>query len=177
TLEVLLPAFAGQVATLTFDTERMAERAPQGFSLATDVAEWLVREGVPFRVAHELAGACVRRCEELGIELDELTDEQFAEIDPRLTPDVRDVLTVEVSVASRNGRGGTAPDRVAEQLDELRAAIADHRSWLNSPTSSVVRSSRPPRDCSALPSRTGESRCGSPRWRRTTDRTTPARTP
>ena len=69
TLEVLLPAFTGMVATLTFDTDRMAELAPQGFSLATDIAEWLVREGVPFRVAHEVAGACVRRCEELGIEL------------------------------------------------------------------------------------------------------------
>jgi argininosuccinate lyase len=130
TLEVLLPAFTGQVATLTFDTERMAELAPQGFSLATDVAEWLVREGVPFRVAHELAGACVRRCEELGIDLDELTDEQFAEIDPRLTPGVRQVLTVEGSVASRTGRGGTAPERVTEQLGELRAALADHRAWL-----------------------------------------------
>ena len=64
----------------------MAELAPQGFSLATDIAEWLVREGVPFRVAHEVAGACVRRCEELGVELDELTDEQFAEISPHLTP-------------------------------------------------------------------------------------------
>ena len=130
TLEVLLPAFTGQVATLVFDTERMAELAPQGFSLATDVAEWLVREGVPFRVAHELAGACVRRCEELGVELEELSDAQFAEIDPRLTPEVRGVLTVAGSVASRDGRGGTAPQRVAEQLDELRAAIAEHRAWL-----------------------------------------------
>jgi len=130
TLEVLLPAFTGQVATLRFDTERMAELAPQGFSLATDIAEWLVREGVPFRVAHELAGACVRRCEEHGIGLEELTDEQFAELDPRLTPAVREVLTIEGSVASRNGRGGTAPDRVAEQLAELRAAVADHRGWL-----------------------------------------------
>ena len=75
TLEVLLPALTGMVATLEFDTARMAELAPQGFSLATDVAEWLVREGVPFRVAHEVAGACVRRCEELGCELDELTDD------------------------------------------------------------------------------------------------------
>jgi argininosuccinate lyase len=130
TLEVLLPAFTGQMATLVFDTDRMAELAPQGFSLATDVAEWLVREGVPFRVAHELAGACVRRCEELGIDLDELTDEQFAEIDPRLTPGVREVLTVEGSVASRVGRGGTAPERVAEQLGELRGALAAHRAWL-----------------------------------------------
>ena len=130
TLEVLLPAFTGQVATLVFDTDRMAALAPQGHSLATDVAEWLVREGVPFRVAHELAGACVRRCEERGVELDELTDEQLAQIDPHLTPGVREVLTVEGSVASRDGRGGTAPDRVREQLAELRAALADHRAWL-----------------------------------------------
>jgi argininosuccinate lyase len=122
TLEVLLPAFTGQVATLTFDTGRMAELAPQGFSLATDVAEWLVREGVPFRVAHELAGACVRRCEELGVDLPDLSDDELARIDPHLTPAVRDVLTVEGSVASRRGRGGTAPDRVREQLTELRAA-------------------------------------------------------
>ncbi len=130
TLEVLLPAFTGQVATLTFDTARMAELAPQGFSLATDVAEWLVREGVPFRVAHELAGACVRVCEERGTELQGLTDDDFAAIDPRLTPAVREVLSVEGSVASRDGRGGTAPVRVAEQLAELRAAVAEHRAWL-----------------------------------------------
>jgi len=130
TLEVLLPAFAGQIATLAFHTDRMAELAPQGFSLATDIAEWLVREGVPFRVAHEVAGACVRRCEELGIELHELTDEQFAAIDPALTPTVREVLTSEGSVASRTGRGGTAPVRVAEQLGELKERAAAARSWL-----------------------------------------------
>jgi argininosuccinate lyase len=130
TLEVLLPAFTGMVATLRFRTERMAELAPQGFSLATDVAEWLVRQGVPFRVAHEVAGACVRRCEELGCELDELSDDQFAAISEHLTPGVREVLTVAGSVASRAGRGGTAPARVQEQLSEVRAAIADHRAWL-----------------------------------------------
>jgi len=85
---------------------------------------------VPFRIAHEVAGACVRRCEELGVELHELSDEQFAEIDPHLTPAVRDVLTAEGSVASRRGRGGTAPERVTEQLAELRAAAADLRSGL-----------------------------------------------
>jgi argininosuccinate lyase len=130
TLEVLLPAFSGMVATLTFNTARMAELAPQGFSLATDVAEWLVREGVPFRVAHEVAGACVRRCEELGIELHELSDEQFAAISPHLTPGVRDVLTAEGSVASRDGRGGTAPRRVREQLAELATVVAGHRDRL-----------------------------------------------
>jgi argininosuccinate lyase len=123
TLLVLLPAVTGLVATLTFDTARMRELAPQGFSLATDVAEWLVREGVPFRVAHEVAGACVRRCEELGVELADLTDDQLAEISEHLTPEVRTVLTVEGSVASRSGRGGTAPARVREQLAELTDAL------------------------------------------------------
>ena len=131
TLEVLLPAVTGLVATLTFDTARMAELAPQGFSLATDVAEWLVREGVPFRIAHELAGACVRRCEELGVDLPDLSDEQYAEISPHLTPGVRSVLTVEGSVASRRGRGGTAPDRVREQLAELADRLAGHRARLS----------------------------------------------
>lgn len=128
TLEVLLPAFTGQVATLVFDTDRMGELAPQGFSLATDIAEWLVKQGVPFRIAHELAGACVRECEGLGIELDELSDEQFAAISPHLTPEVRTVLTVEGSVASRDGRGGTAPARVAEQLADLRKRVQETRS-------------------------------------------------
>ncbi len=130
TLEVLLPAFTGQVATLRFNTERMAQLAPQGFSLATDIAEWLVREGVPFREAHELAGSCVRVCEERDQELGDLSDADFAAIDPRLTPGVRSVLTVEGSVASRNGRGGTAPDRVAEQLGEVRAAARAFRLWV-----------------------------------------------
>src|SRR3954451_6106024 len=74
TLEVVLPAFAGMVATIRFDTGRMAALAPQGFSLATDVADWLVRRGIPFRDAHEISGQLVRLCEERGIELDEVTD-------------------------------------------------------------------------------------------------------
>ena len=130
TLEVLLPAFTGMVATLTFDTGRMAALAPEGFSLATDVAEWLVREHVPFRVAHEIAGACVRRCEELGIGLADLTDAQLTGLDARLTPAVHDVLTVEGSIGSRDGRGGTAQVRVTEQLAELRGVLDEHRAWL-----------------------------------------------
>ena len=129
TLGVLLPAYTGMVASLRFRTERMAELAPEGFSLATDVAEWLVRQHVPFRDAHEIAGTCVRRCEDLGVGLDELTEEQLAEVSPRLTPQVREVLTVQGSIGSRNGRGGTAPDRVAEQLAELRTVVAEHRAW------------------------------------------------
>jgi len=130
TLEVLLPAVTGMVATLRFNTERMHELAPQGFSLATDVAEWLVRQGVPFRVAHEVAGACVRTCEERAIELHELTDDDLAAISPHLAPAVRDVLTVEGSVSSRRGRGGTAPERVREQLAELATVADRHRAAL-----------------------------------------------
>lgn len=126
TLEVLLPAFTGMVATLRFDIERMAELAPQGFSLATDVAEWLVRQGVPFRDAHEVTGSLVALCEAQGLSLEQLSDEQFAQVSAWLTPEVRSVLTVEGSIASRNGAGGTAPERVAEQL----AHVADRLSKL-----------------------------------------------
>ncbi|WP_250445453.1 argininosuccinate lyase [Actinotalea sp. C106] len=129
TLSLLLPAFAGMVATLTFDTRRMADLAPQGFSLATDVAEWLVRSGVPFRVAHEVAGSCVRRCEEQGTELWDLTDADLAEISEHLTPAVREVLTVEGSLASRSATGGTAPVQVAQQLARARARSVQLRAW------------------------------------------------
>ncbi len=121
TLEVLLPAVTGMIATLRFDTERMARLAPEGFSLATDVADWLVRRRVPFRDAHEISGALVRACEQRGIGLEEAPDELFAEVSAHLTPEVREVLTVEGSVASRSGAGGTAPVRVAEQRAELVA--------------------------------------------------------
>ncbi|MFE7846364.1 argininosuccinate lyase [Microbacterium sp. NPDC057407] len=128
TLETVLPAFAGMVATLRFDTERMAQSAPEGFSLATDVAEWLVKRGIPFRDAHEISGRLVRVCESQGIELHEVSDGQLAEVSPALTPDVREVLTVEGSVASRAGSGGTAPVRVAEQRADLveRVQAAAH---------------------------------------------------
>ncbi|UCR90234.1 argininosuccinate lyase [Mycetocola spongiae] len=127
TLEVLLPAFNGMIATLTFNTERMAELAPQGFSLATDVAEWLVKQGVVFRDAHEISGELVRFCEENGLELHEPTDEQLAAVSPHLLPAVRDVLTAEGSVNSRLGVGGTATPRVLEQLDALRSQVALYR--------------------------------------------------
>jgi argininosuccinate lyase len=124
TLEVLLPAFTGMVATLRFDVDRMAALAPQGFSLATDVADWLVRQGVPFREAHEISGALVAHCERHGLELHEPSDDEYASIDARLTAGVRDVLTVEGSIASRSGAGGTAPSAVAAQVAALRERLA-----------------------------------------------------
>jgi argininosuccinate lyase len=123
-LKILLPAVAGLVATLTFHPDRLESLAPKGFSLATDIADWLVRQRVPFADAHHIAGACVRLCEAEGLELGDLSADQLAGVDSRLTPDVRDVLTVAGSIASRDGRGGTAGVRVAEQLAELRAEVS-----------------------------------------------------
>ncbi len=124
-LEVLLPAFTGMVATMRFDTERMAQLAPQGFSLATDVAEWLVKQGVIFRDAHEISGELVRYCEDRGIELHEPSDEELRAVSEHLTPGVREVLTIEGSVNSRVGVGGTARVRVDEQLARLAERIGE----------------------------------------------------
>ncbi|TLW92388.1 argininosuccinate lyase [Saccharomonospora piscinae] len=134
-LELLLPAIAGMVGTLTFHTGRLAELAPAGFTLATDVAEWLVRQGVPFRAAHEAAGECVRVAETRGAGLDELTDDELAAVHPALSPAVREVLTIEGSVSSRDARGGTAPQRVAEQRDRLVSRLAAVREWAERPPS------------------------------------------
>ena len=128
-LLVLLPAVAGMVGTLRFDTARMAALAPRGFSLATDMADWLVRQRVPFAVAHEITGAAVRYCEERGLELGDLTADQLAEVSPHLGDDVRKVLTVEGSVRSRDGRGGTAPRPGAEPV--VRAARRGGRPRLS----------------------------------------------
>lgn len=122
-LELLLPAMAGLVATLRFRTERMAALAPAGFTLATDLAEWMVRQGVPFRIAHEAAGEAVRAAEARGVGLEDLTDAEFGAIHPDLTGEVRAVLTTSGSVASRSARGGTAPERVAEQRELVLARL------------------------------------------------------
>lgn len=128
-LEVLLPAVSGMIATLTVHEARLAELAPQGFALATDVAEWLVRQGVPFRDAHEIAGEAVRVCEERDCELWDLTDADFAEISEHLTPGVREVLTVRGSLESRSSQGGTAPSAVADQLRALREQLQPARDF------------------------------------------------
>ncbi len=131
-LELLLPAIAGMVGTLTFRTDRLAELAPAGFTLATDLAEWLVRQGVPFRTAHHAAGACVRLAEYRGVGLAELSEMELTAIHPDLSTDVHRVLSVAGSIGSRDAYGGTAPERVAEQLQRARHAAGGHRSWITS---------------------------------------------
>ena len=125
TLETVLPAFTGMVASLHINTDRMAELAGAGFSLATDVAEWLVKQGVPFRDAHEISGELVRFCEAQSLDLHEPTDAQYSAVSPHLTPAVRSVLTVRGSVESRTGVGGTAPSAVAVQQKQLTARVRE----------------------------------------------------
>ncbi|MEE4025914.1 argininosuccinate lyase [Gordonia sp. PKS22-38] len=127
-LELLLPAVAGMVGTLEFHSDRMADLAPAGFTLATDIAEWLVRQGVPFRVAHEVAGASVRAAEERGVGLADLDDQTLASISPDLRSEVRDVLTVRGSIESRDAHGGTASVQVARQLSELTEQVRRRRA-------------------------------------------------
>ena len=129
TLLLVLPAMTGSVATLRFDTARMAASAPEGFALATEIAEWLVQVGMPFRQAHEVAGACVRAAEVRGVELWELTDDELAAVSPALQPQVRERLSAEAAVAARSRHGGTAPVRVREQLDQLRRRTARWAAW------------------------------------------------
>lgn len=128
-LRVLLPAVTGMVSTLEFNQERMMALAAGGFSLATDIADHLVRSGVPFAQAHEIAGAAVRYCEARGIELGDLAVEDLGQISSSLDATVLQVLSVEASVASRNGRGGTSPDQVGSQMAELNRACADLTDW------------------------------------------------
>ncbi|WP_151641328.1 argininosuccinate lyase [Corynebacterium sp. 11A] len=132
-LQLLLPAMTGLVGTLTFNEQRMRELAPAGFTLATDLAEWMVREGVPFREAHEASGACVRLAESRGVDLVDLSDEELASVDKRLTPKVREVLTIDGAVASRTTRGGTAGVRVDEQRERVDTLAAEYRQWATTP--------------------------------------------
>lgn len=116
TLFLVIPAVSGMIATTEFDREKMKLSAPTGFSLATEIADFLVGKNVPFAQAHEAAGACVAMCEKLNIELHQLSDEQFSLIHPLLDPSIREVLTVQGAIASRTTAGGTAPSEVKKQI-------------------------------------------------------------
>ncbi|MFC4337937.1 argininosuccinate lyase [Salininema proteolyticum] len=124
-LALLLPATTGMVATLRFNTERPAASAPTGFSLATEIADWLVRKGVPFRDAHEVAGSCVALCEKESLDLHELSDEQLEGVSGHLDGSVREVLTVEGALAGRTTPGSTGPEAVKAQLAQVKDRAAE----------------------------------------------------
>jgi argininosuccinate lyase len=107
----------GMISTMTPNVERMRAAAASGFSTATDLADWLVRDlNIPFREAHHITGAAVKAAETAGVALPDLPLKALQAIDPRITDKVFAVLTVDASVASRQSYGGTAPVRVREQI-------------------------------------------------------------
>jgi argininosuccinate lyase len=129
TLLLVLPALAGLVSTLRIHAERMAAGASTGFALATDLAEYLVRRGVPFREAHEVVGHLVVWCQVHDCDLPDVSDEDLVKISAYLTPDIREVLSVTGALEARKAYGGTAPARVAEQLAALRAVVDENAAW------------------------------------------------
>ena len=129
TLLLVLPAMAGLVSTLRVHAERMAAGASTGFALATDLAEYLVRRGVPFREAHEVVGHLVVWCQVHDCDLPDVSDDDLIKISACLTPDIREVLSVTGALEARKAYGGTAPARVAEQLASLRAVVDSSAAW------------------------------------------------
>jgi argininosuccinate lyase len=129
TLLLVLPAMAGLIATLRINPDRLRRMSSVGFTLATDLAEYLVRRGVPFREAHEVVGHLVVWCQVHDCDLGDVSDADLAKVSEHLTPDVRQVLTVPGALAARREYGGTAPERVAEQTAALRSAVEAHAAW------------------------------------------------
>ena len=124
----MIPAVTGMVATTTFNREKMAAAAPAGFSLATEIADYLVRKGVPFSQAHEAAGKCVALAEKTNKVLNELTDAEFASAHKELDGGVRAVLSVDGALAGRTTHGGTAPSELKKQFAELENQIKSAHS-------------------------------------------------
>ena len=131
-LLLLLPAISGMVATTQFNEEKMKAAAPLGYSLATEIADFLVKRSVPFSIAHEAAGACVKVCEEKKIDLHELSDQELLAIHPKLTAEVRETLNVYGAIAARTTSNGTAPASVRKQLSNLKEKIAANSAWVAS---------------------------------------------
>jgi argininosuccinate lyase len=129
TLELVLPALAGMISTMTIRVDRLVRDAPRGYTLATEVAEWLVRSGVTFREAHEITGVFVALCAARECGLDEVSDTDLASISPHLTPEVRRVLSVRGALEARTTPGSTGPGPVADQLAAVQDKVEDWREW------------------------------------------------
>ena len=118
-----LKVFADMVPEIQCNPEAMRQAALKGFATATDLADYLVRKGMPFRDAHEVVGKAVARCVERGIDLAELSLEELRGFSPAIDEDVFQYLTLEGSVAARDHFGGTAPNQVRQAIARARARI------------------------------------------------------
>jgi argininosuccinate lyase len=129
TLDLVLPALAGMISTMTVRVDRLVAAAPLGYTLATEVADWLVRRGVAFRDAHEITGKLVMICAARECALDEVSDADLAACSPELTPEVREVLSVRGALAARTTFGSTGPGPVADQLAAVCDRLDGWRDW------------------------------------------------
>ncbi|MDG4766413.1 argininosuccinate lyase [Solwaraspora sp. WMMD406] len=129
TLALLLPALAGMISTMTVRVDRLAAAAPVGFTLATEVADWLVLKGVPFRDAHEITGKLVALCAARECALDEVSDDDLRLVSEHLDGGVRQVLSVRSALAARTTPGSTGPGPVADQLVSVTEQLAGWREW------------------------------------------------
>jgi argininosuccinate lyase len=126
TLEAILGVLPPMLASLTFRADRMRRAAGEHYATATDLADYLVKKGVPFRDAHGIVGRVVRHAIDSGKELDALTLEELRGFSPLVEPDVLAALSVEASLAARGVAGGTAPEAVRRALDEARRLVGSH---------------------------------------------------
>jgi argininosuccinate lyase len=129
TLELVLPALAGMIATMTVRVDRLVAAAPVGYTLATEVADWLVRRGVPFRDAHEITGQLVALCAARECALSDVSDVDLAAVSTHLTPEVRGVLSVRGALHARTTPGSTGPGPVADQLATVQDLLDGWRGW------------------------------------------------
>lgn len=123
-LLILLPAITGMIETAQFNSAAIRKGAADGFSLATEIADFLAKKQIPFATAHEVAGECVKFCEKNEIELDQLSDEQLLSIHPALTGEVKAFLNVKGAVASRTSSMGTSQKSVTAALTQLKKEIS-----------------------------------------------------
>ena len=123
-LLMLLPAITGMVSTAKFKAANISLNVTNGFTLATEIADYLAKSGVPFSQAHEAAGACVKYCEEMSIELHEIPTEQLGKIHSQLKPDVLNLLNAQAAIDSRSSGMGTAPKSVDRAITMLNGDLA-----------------------------------------------------
>jgi argininosuccinate lyase len=125
-----LVAMEGMLGTMRVNADAMRAAAAGGFAAATDLADYLVGTGMPFRDAHEVVGRLVLACEREGRTLQDLTLEELRALSPAFGPEALDAVALDSVVAARTSAGGTAPERVAEQIEAARSALADDEAWL-----------------------------------------------
>jgi len=123
-LLILLPAISGMVESAKFKQANISKSASAGYSLATEIADFLSKTGVPFSIAHEVAGACVKFCEKNGIVLEQMSDQQLQEMHPNLTPEVKKFLTVTGAISSRTSAMGTSKSSVLAAINKLNQDIS-----------------------------------------------------